>query len=157
MATAKIHLMDVNLNLSDMPLGYTPPVGPPVRLSVRYNARDIFQPANFNYVNFGPQWTCDWIAYLTDTPSNRLADVNEYLPGGGQRTFTGFDTNTQTFAFQQYDRTLLKRTEHEQLRTAFRRRLEVDLRSARRLHRQHAECLHDADRGPAGERRDPDL
>jgi len=110
MATAKIHLMDVNLNLSDMPLGYTPPVGPPVRLSIRYNARDIFQPANFNYVNFGPQWTCDWIAYITDSPSNVLADVNEYLPGGGQRTFTGFDTNTQTFANQQYDQTRLRRT-----------------------------------------------
>jgi RHS repeat-associated protein len=39
-----------------------------------------------------------------------LADVNLYAPGGGERTFTGFDTNTQTFAPQQYDQTILKRT-----------------------------------------------
>jgi RHS repeat-associated protein len=36
--------------------------------------------------------------------------VTLYLPGGGQRTFTGFETNTQAFAYQQYDQTLLKRT-----------------------------------------------
>ena len=33
--------------------------------------------------------------------------MNYYIRGGGQRTFTGFDTNTQTFAYQQYDQTLL--------------------------------------------------
>ena len=41
---------------------------------------------------------------------NTLADVNYYVRGGGQRTFTGFNTNTQTYAFQQLDQTFLTRT-----------------------------------------------
>ena len=110
MMTSGVHLMDVNLNLVDKPLGYTPPVGPPVELAIRYSNRDLFQPANFSYVNLGAKWTCDWIAYIVDNPSNSLADVNFYADGGGNRTFTGFDTNTQTFAYQQYDQTLLTRT-----------------------------------------------
>jgi RHS repeat-associated protein len=110
MAVAKVHLMEVNLNLSDQPVGYTPPVGPPVRFTVRYNQRDVFQPANFFYANLGPQWTFDWLTYITDNPTNPLADVNLYVGGGGQRTYTDFDTNTRSFAFQQYDQNLLTRT-----------------------------------------------
>jgi RHS repeat-associated protein len=110
MAVAKVHLMEVNLNLADQPVGYTPPVGPPVRFTVRYNQRDVFQPANFFYANLGPQWTFDWLTYITDNPTNPLADVNLYVGGGGQRTYTDFDTNTQSFAYQQYDQNLLTRT-----------------------------------------------
>ncbi len=33
-----------------------------------------------------------------------------YARGGGARTFTGFNTNTQTYGFQQFDQTQLKRT-----------------------------------------------
>ena len=70
MTVAKVHLMDVNLNLTDQPVGYSPPVGPPVRFVLRYNQRDVFQPANFYYANMGPQWTSDWITYLVDNPTN---------------------------------------------------------------------------------------
>jgi YD repeat-containing protein len=110
MAVSSVHLMLVNLNIRDTPVGYSPPVGPPVKFTVRYNHREAYQPANFSYSNFGPKWTCDWISYITDYPSNALADVGYYIRGGGTRTFTGFNTNTQTYAFQQYDQTLLKRT-----------------------------------------------
>ena len=37
------------------------------------------------------------------------ADVNLYVGGGGQRTYTDFDTNTQSFAYQQFDENLLTR------------------------------------------------
>ena len=110
MAVPSVHLMTVNLNLSDEPVGYTPPVGPPVRFIMRYNRRESFQPANFTYSNFGPKWTCDWISYVTDNPSNLLANVTIYAGGGGQRTFSGFDPVQQAFAPQQYDQTLLRRT-----------------------------------------------
>ena len=110
MAVAKVHLMDVNLDLTDQPVGYEPPVGPAVRCVIRYNQRDLFQPGNFSYGNLGPLWTSDWFTYITDNPSNLLANVNLYVGGGGQRTFIGFNTNTQTYAFQQYDQTLLRRT-----------------------------------------------
>ena len=110
MAVSSVHFMTVNLNITDEPVGYSPPVGPPVRFKVRYNSRDAFQPANFTYANLGSKWTCDWISYITDNPSNTLADVSYYARGGGTRTFTGFNTNTQTFAYQQYDQTRLTRT-----------------------------------------------
>jgi RHS repeat-associated protein len=109
MAVSSVHLMLVSLNIVDTPVGYSPPVGPPVRFTVRYNQRDANQPANFTYSNFGPKWTCDWIAYITDNPSNPLANAKYYARGGGARTFTGANPTSQTFAFQQYDQTLLRR------------------------------------------------
>ena len=110
LAVPAVHLMLVNLNLSDEPVGYSPPVGPAVRFTVRYNHRDAFQPATFAYANLGPKWTWDWIACITDNPLSPSADVKYYLPGGGTRTFTGFNPGTQTFAFEQYDQTRLTRT-----------------------------------------------
>jgi RHS repeat-associated protein len=110
MAVSRAHLMVVSLNIIDTPVGYSPAVGFPIQFTVRYSQREAFQPANFTYSNFGPKWTCDWISYVTDNPSNALADVNYYLIGGGTRTFSGFNTNTQSFAFQQYDQTQLRRT-----------------------------------------------
>lgn len=109
MAVPGAHLMTVNLNLSDQPVGYTPPVGPAARFTIRYNQRDAGQPGNFAYFNLGPKWTCDWFSYVTDNPQSPLADVTCYMDGGGVRTFTGFNTNTQSFDYQQYDQTLLTR------------------------------------------------
>jgi len=110
MAVSGVHLMLVSLNLRDEPVGYSPPVGPAVRFTVRYNQRDAFQPANFSYSNFGPKWTCDWISYITDNPQSASADLKYYFMGGGTRTFTGFNAASQSFAYQQYDQTRLTRT-----------------------------------------------
>jgi RHS repeat-associated protein len=109
MAASRVHLMLVNLNLIDTPVGYSPPIGPAVGFTVRYSHREAFQPTTFTYSNFGPKWTCDWISYITDNPQSLLADVNHYAQGGGTRTYTGFSTNTQTFVLQQYDQTRLTR------------------------------------------------
>jgi hypothetical protein len=76
-----------------------------VRFTVRYNQRDIQPSATFAYSNFGSQWTFDWLSYITDNPSSPLGDVNYYIMGGGTRTFTGFDIDTKSFAFQQRDQT----------------------------------------------------
>lgn len=114
MAVSRVHLMLVSLNINDEPVGYTPPVGPAVRFTVRYNQRDAFQPAIFTYSNLGPKWTFDWLSYITDNPLSPASDVTYYIMGGGTRTFTGFaanpDGNTGSYAFQQLDQTLLTRT-----------------------------------------------
>jgi RHS repeat-associated protein len=110
MAVAKVYLMNVDLNLMDNPLSYKPPIGPSVPFVIRYNQRDVFQSANVNYGNLGPLWTSDWITYITDNPDNLLADVNLYVAGGGQRTYINFNTNSQSFDYQQYDQNLLTRT-----------------------------------------------
>jgi RHS repeat-associated protein len=104
MPVSSVHLMVVNLQVRDSPLGYVPPVGPPIWFTVRYNHRGLGRNV------LGANWTHDWISWIMDDPSNLLADVTYYPGGGGARTFTGFDTNTQTFAYQQYDQTLLRRT-----------------------------------------------
>jgi RHS repeat-associated protein len=109
MAVSSIHLMLVNLNLVDTPVGYSPPVGPPVGFTVRYSHREAYQPGVFTYSNFGPKWTCDWISYITDNPQSPSANVNHYVRGGGTRAFTGFNTNSQSYGFQQYEQTLLRR------------------------------------------------
>ena len=40
MAVANVHLMVVSLNITDTPVGYRPPVGPPVSFTVTYNQRE---------------------------------------------------------------------------------------------------------------------
>ncbi len=110
MAISRVHLGLVNLQIRDTPVGYAPPVGPPVRFTVRYNHRDYLQPASLNSTRFGPKWTHDWFAYIGDQPLSPLADVKYFVGGGGSRTFTGFATNTQSFAPQQFNQARLKRT-----------------------------------------------
>ena len=110
MAVASVHLLDVSLTIRDEAVGYTPPVGPAVRFVVRYNQRDNQFASTFNYSNFGLKWTFDWLAYIYDDPSNPLADVKYYITGGGNRTFTGFNGATKTYAFQLLDQTKLIRT-----------------------------------------------
>jgi RHS repeat-associated protein len=114
LAVSRVHLMLVSLNINDEPIGYTPPVGPSVRFTIRYNQRDATQPANFLYSHFSLKWTFDWLSYITDDPTNPFIDLAYYIMGGGTRTFTGFANtgtiNSGTSAFQQLDQTQLNRT-----------------------------------------------
>ena len=110
MIVPQVYLLDVSLNLTDTPVGYAPPVGPAVPFTVRYSQRDNQFSSTFNYSNFGSQWTFDWLAYILDDPATPQAEVTYYIQGGGNRTFTGFDTTTQAFASQVLDQTLLTRT-----------------------------------------------
>jgi YD repeat-containing protein len=110
MAIPSIYLLDVSLSLTDRPAGYSPPVGPAVPFTVRYRQRDNQFSSTFNYSNFGPKWTFDWLAYIIDDPATPPADVTYYMRGGGNRIFTGFDSTTQAFAYQVLDQTLLTRT-----------------------------------------------
>ena len=106
MAVSSVHLMLASLQVRDTPIGYTPPVGPPVRFTVRYNQRDFDQPPSAVTTVLGPKWTHDWYGYLQDLG----AFVKYHVGGGGVRIFTGFDTNTQSYAPNQYDQTVLRRT-----------------------------------------------
>ena len=110
MAVSTVDLLFVSLTLSDNPVGYSPPVGPAVRFTAHYNQRDAAQPAIFTYSNFGPKWTFDWLAYITDNPMSTNADVQYYRMGGFSRNFSGFNPGTQSFALQMYDRSRLTRT-----------------------------------------------
>lgn len=106
MAVSSVHLMLANLQIRDTPVGYSPPVGPPVRFTVRYNQRDYLQPPSDVHKLLGPKWTHDWNEALK--PEG--ADMKYIMGGGGARIFTGFNPTTQTYAPNPYDQTLLKRT-----------------------------------------------
>src|SRR5204862_175298 len=67
----RFHSYLANLNVTDEPLGYTPPRGPAVRFGLTYNHRDAFQPAAFSFANLGPKWTFDWMAWVTDIGNPR--------------------------------------------------------------------------------------
>jgi RHS repeat-associated protein len=110
MAVARVHLLNVSLNITDEPVGYVPPVGQVVRFTVRYNQRDNQFATAFNYSNFGRLWTCDWIAFIKDDPSKPSDPVTYYMAGGGNRTYTALDGASGTYAFQLLDQTKLVRT-----------------------------------------------
>ncbi len=98
------------LRITDSPLGYTPPRGPPVRLVVTYNQREVFQPAVFTYSNLGPKWTFHWLGYVSDDPSDGSQTATVYRRGGGLETYTGFNTGTQSYAPEWRSRAVLART-----------------------------------------------
>jgi RHS repeat-associated protein len=104
---ADVELEVVGLQLHDMPVGYRPPVGPPVNFYLYYSHRDAQQPATFSYTNFGPKWTFTWLSYIT-VNSGTAATV--YSRGGGNEPYT-FSSGSVTSAYPgPYSQAILTRT-----------------------------------------------
>jgi hypothetical protein len=85
MAFYTVHAMMVSLHVEDTPVGYTPPFGPKVDVTIGYNERETLQPANLNYTNFGRQWTHNWngsvrIMRTTRQPSSFVAVEAKTIP-----------------------------------------------------------------------------
>ncbi len=85
--TWNVQSLGVGLELDDTPLGYAPPVGPPVKLGMVYAQRDAQQPMAFTYTNFGNKWTTTWLSYVTDD-INVNSTAILYGRGGGAETYT---------------------------------------------------------------------
>jgi YD repeat-containing protein len=99
MARSSVYLMLVSLSLVDTPVGYTPPRGPAVYFTARYNQRDVFQPTSFTYSHLGPKWTFDWLSYITDSgPAIEEPSVNRYQAGGGVKVSSNYNPTNQTYA-----------------------------------------------------------
>ncbi len=108
LADARVHLLNVSLNIIDTPVGYAPPVGPAVFFTVRYNQHDNQFLSTPNYSNLGSKWTFDWLAFIIENGSNSPNPyVTYYMMGGGNRTFT-FDVATNTYDPQRLDQTNLR-------------------------------------------------
>jgi len=89
--------MVVSLNLKDTPVGYAPPKGPPVYMSVIYNQREASQPANFSFFNVSAKWTLNWLSYIQDDPTLAGANVLRYVAGGGYVNYLGYDSSSRFF------------------------------------------------------------
>lgn len=94
------------VRIEDTPLGYTPPVGPPVNFRVAYKDLDDSKPATSpNFSNVGRVWAIDWIAWVDHVPGNLTASsrVTVHVQGGGTeisayKTATGkFGPNDRSF------------------------------------------------------------
>jgi RHS repeat-associated protein len=98
---------NVALTLSDVPVGYDPPIGPSTRVTVSYNQREDSQPANFAFYNIGQKWTLSWLAYVIDDPRTPGATVSRFMSGGGAYYYTGYNSKTGRFTAQDDDGSIL--------------------------------------------------
>src|SRR5437588_5944172 len=89
---------------------YSPPRGPAVNFTVTYNQREAQQPQTFTYSTLGSQWTFNWLSYVTDNPSNSLANAVVYVPGGGAESYSGFDSGSQSYPPDPQSHAILART-----------------------------------------------
>src|SRR5207253_322030 len=67
-------------------------------------------PSYFGYSNFGAQWTFNWMSYIIDDPANPANNAYCFKQGGGYETYSGFNSNNQSYAVQPDDGALLIRT-----------------------------------------------
>lgn len=97
----------VGITLSDLPVGYTPPLGPSATVRITYNQREDSQPANFSFFNVSQKWTMNWLSYVTDDPANIGGNVSRYLPEGGAYYYSGYSQSNGRFAAQTDDGSIL--------------------------------------------------
>jgi RHS repeat-associated protein len=100
MASAHVLMATTSLTISDTPLGYKPPRGPPVTLAVRYGHREVNDLAAEGVSNFGPLWNFNWMSYLEDDSTNPYETVILYVAGGGSQSFTDYDPASQEYGLE---------------------------------------------------------
>lgn len=97
----------VSINIWDVPVGYTPPIGPSARTRISYNQREDSQPAVFSFYNVSPKWTLNWLSYVSDDPTNLGGNVSRFLSGGGAFYYLNYNSSTGSFAPQDDDGSIL--------------------------------------------------
>jgi RHS repeat-associated protein len=98
-----------SLRLQDTPVGYVPPKGPPVPVTITYNQREASQPANFSFFNVSPKWTLNWLAYIQDDPTNAGGNVSRIIGGGGSISESGYNPGTGAFTMEEKTSAVLTR------------------------------------------------
>jgi RHS repeat-associated protein len=108
-----IHAMLVSLHIVDTPLPYRTPVGLPLDFDVSYCQRGILPDptqSGTSYPNLGAQWSCNWVSYISDDPTQTSEDVSLYSPGGGVDPYVHTSgTIGQIFSPQVSDQSVLTR------------------------------------------------
>ena len=99
--------MVVSVNLTDRPVGYAPPKGPPVFAQLVYNQREASQPATFSFFNVSPKWTLNWLSYVQDDPTTPGGSVSRVVGGGGYVDETGYNASTAAFTPEVQDGSVL--------------------------------------------------
>ncbi len=110
MAQWNVHLLLASHHVEDTPVGYTPPVGPPIYINASYNSINGWPAYGLPYSNISQEWRLNWLAYVTDDPMNPAGDVRFAANGGGTLTFTDFNPTNQVFRNLFRNRAYLVRT-----------------------------------------------
>ena len=110
LTTYAFNMPRATLTMSDSPVGHAPPLGPDVYFRAAYNQNEANQPAVFYYSNLGAYWDFNWLTYVVDNPNSPGSDVALYVNGGGTIHFTGYDTNSRSYALETMSQTVLVRT-----------------------------------------------
>jgi YD repeat-containing protein len=83
MCESNAKTMLVSLHLSDVPVGYTPPKGPPAQVRLSCHQRESGRPAVFGFFNIGPKWTLSVQSWIEDDPARPGVGVVRHAGGGG--------------------------------------------------------------------------
>ncbi len=82
----------VTLLLSDTPISYACPIGGQINFGINYHYLQADQPSVYTFTNFGPDWSFDYLSYLTlDVSSTATIRLSEgysevYALSGGVYT-----------------------------------------------------------------------
>src|SRR5262249_15868549 len=68
METYDFHPVTAALRMMDVPVGYTPPIGPAILFQLTYNHRDAGLPQIPTFGNLGPKWEFDWSSAISEYP-----------------------------------------------------------------------------------------
>jgi RHS repeat-associated protein len=110
MARYTADLLTASLRITDTPLEYFPPFGPKIDFIIAYRQRDADQSPTQQYSHLGPNWTFNWMSYITDDPANLTNNVGIYVRGGGTELHTGFNSGSQSYLPDPQSHAVLVRT-----------------------------------------------
>ncbi len=111
MCAARAYTMEVSLNLNDTPVGYAPPIGPPVFARVTYNQREADQPSVFTYFNVSPKWNLNFLSFVQDNLTSGIGvGVTRYVNGGGYVPYAGYNGTTGQFTQEEQTGSILTRS-----------------------------------------------
>jgi RHS repeat-associated protein len=81
------HPQKVSLMLDDVPIAYTPPVGPAINFHLSYDHRESRQPQTLDFGSVGPKWSHNWLSYVTE------GQLSVMLRGQGAEWFVNVANN----------------------------------------------------------------
>ena len=70
MAAASAFAMQIDVNIQDTPLSYSPPIGGPMNFLANFNEEEQGQPPSFSFPNLTACWSLNWISWVTFDASN---------------------------------------------------------------------------------------
>jgi RHS repeat-associated protein len=120
MARYTSDLLTATLRITDTPLEYTPPVGAKIDFIAVYHQSDADQSPGQQYSHLGPNWTFNWISYVTDDPSEPAAGASVYVRGGGTERYSGYNMTTHKYLPDRQTHAVLKRTSDNTYEKHFR-------------------------------------